>query len=81
MTPTPPVARVRWLCRRGMQELDRLVGPFVDAHYEALPEVEKRAVVRLLETEDDRLWDWFLGRSQPDDQELAGLVERIRSGG
>ncbi len=78
MKPAPPLARVRWLCRRGMQELDRLVGPFVEQHYEALSDADKRRMVRLLETEDDLLWDWFLGRARPEDQELTGLVERIR---
>jgi antitoxin CptB len=35
--------------------------------------------LRLLDSEDDRLWRWFLGHEAPPDVEIAALVDRIRS--
>lgn len=75
-----PLGRIRWLCRRGTRELDALLTAFVEQAYDGLPAGERAAFVRLLACEDDQLWDWLTGRSEPDDEELAHLAARIRAG-
>jgi antitoxin CptB len=30
-----------------------------------------------MDTEDDKLWRWFMGRERPEDTGLALIVERI----
>lgn len=72
------IARVRWACRRGMLELDVLLQPFIEAHYENLSVQQKSAFIRLLECEDPELFAWFMGHEVCPDQELADMVVTVR---
>jgi antitoxin CptB len=69
--------RLCWHSRRGMLELDLVLGPFVRNHYPGLSPVDKERYRRLLECEDQDLFSWFLGRVIPQDEELADIVEKI----
>jgi antitoxin CptB len=71
--------RLRWRCRRGMRELDQLFGRYLDREWRRSSEAERGVFLRLLETEDDRLWHWFMGHETADDGEIQTLVERIRA--
>ena len=44
-----PKARVKWACRRGMLELDVILGPFVDEAYDALTDEGKYVFQRLVD--------------------------------
>ena len=68
---------LRWRCRRGMQELDILLSAFLEGLPEQTPPVQQ-AFRKLLESEDDLLWDWLSGRAQPNDEELKDVVRRVR---
>jgi antitoxin CptB len=70
--------QLRWQCRRGMKELDFLLVRYLDTHFSAASATDRQNFVRLLTVEDDQLWAWFLGRSQPEDSELNALVQLIR---
>ena len=70
--------RLRWRCRRGMRELDQLFERWLDTEWRQSSAEERAVFLRLLDSEDDRLWRWFLGHeTAPDD--LQGLVERMRN--
>lgn len=71
--------RLRWRCRRGMRELDRLLERWLEQGWRQSPTAERDTFLRLLDSEDDRLWKWFLGHERQDDPELQALVERIRA--
>jgi antitoxin CptB len=71
--------RLRWTCRRGMRELDQLLGRYLDREWRQSSQVERDLFLRLLETEDDRLWHWFMGYETADDGQIQTLVERIRA--
>ena len=71
--------RLRWRCRRGMRELDQLFERYLDRAWRQADEGERVVFLRLLETEDDKLWHWFMGNDAPTDADLAALVARIRS--
>ncbi len=71
--------RLRWRCRRGMRELDQLFERYLDRAWRQTGEDERVVFLRLLETEDDKLWHWFMGHDAPTDADLAALVARIRS--
>lgn len=73
------VRKLRWKCRRGMQELDVLTLRYLDQRYAAASEAERAVFLRLLDTEDDKLWHWFMGHDTAPDAELDALVQRIRS--
>ena len=71
--------RLRWRCRRGMRELDQLLGRYLDRAWAAESEQGRGVFLRLLDCEDDRMWHWFMGHEVPADDELAALVARIRN--
>lgn len=56
--------RVRWRCRRGLLELDIVLGRFVEAHYTRLDEKEKQAFEVLLDMPDNPLWDMITGSTE-----------------
>jgi antitoxin CptB len=70
--------RLRWRCRRGMRELDRLLERYLDQSWPAASERQRGVFLRLLDCEDDRLWRWFLGHETPSDDDLVQLVQYIR---
>lgn len=78
MSDDAELRRLRWRCRRGMRELDQLMLRYLDGRWPAADEAERSLFLRLLDTEDDKLWRWFMGYEHCPDAELAALVERIR---
>ena len=70
--------KLRWRCRRGMRELDQLLGRWLQREWRQSPTAQREVFLQLLDTEDDTLWRWFLGHERPPDVETAALVERIR---
>jgi len=71
--------RLRWRCRRGMRELDQLFGRYLDRAWRQSSDEERGVFLRLLETEDDKLWHWFMGHEAAQDARLQELVEKIRN--
>ena len=71
-------SRRRWRCRRGMRELDQLLERWLEREWRTSPTAQRDAFLRLLDSEDDRLWRWCLGHETPPDVEILALVERIR---
>jgi antitoxin CptB len=76
--------RVRWRARRGLLELDIVLGRFIEAHYEQLDEAGKQAFEELLDMPDNPLWDMISGRAERGVQEAMQieqqvLLEKIRS--
>ncbi len=77
--PDEATKKLRWQCRRGMKELDFLLTRFLDQSYLSASVSTQANFRALLEVEDDRLWEWFLGRSKPENAELDAIVQCIRS--
>ncbi len=58
-------ARLKWLLRRGMKELDVMVTRYHDARYPTAPAAERAAFEQLLqEAEDPDIWSWAMGYSE-----------------
>lgn len=72
------IKRVRWLCRRGMKELDVLLDRFVRAEYDTLDEAEHRELLALLDREDPDLWALLMGRLAADNPTQTALLTRMR---
>jgi antitoxin CptB len=77
--PESELRRLRWRCRRGMRELDQLMLRYLDRRWLQATAEERADFERLLDTEDDRLWRWFMGREAVDDPALKALVEHIEA--
>lgn len=71
--------RLYWHCRRGMLELDLLLQEFLKAHYDYISVSEKQTFARLLEYPDVVLFELLMGRSVTADQEIARVIEKIRT--
>ena len=74
-----PEARLRWRCRRGMRELDQLLGWYLEDRYPFASDDAKAAFSTLLEQQDPELLAWLLGRSHPDNPSWRGIVDEIRA--
>ena len=57
--------RIEWDCRRGMLELDKIIMPFYQAHFDELTDLQ--------------LFSWFFNRGKSDDLELQNMVEYIQT--
>lgn len=78
MSTEQPPSRLRWRCRRGMQELDVLLGGWLEHCWAEADVALRESFDRLLDVEDDRIWDWLLGRGEPDAR-MKRIVEAIRA--
>ena len=77
MTDSDRVRRLRWLCRRGMKELDVLLDAFLHSEQAALERGEWPDFESLLALEDDVLWD-YLQSPACAPEPFAGLIDGIR---
>lgn len=50
---------------RGTREMDLVLGPYADAHVEALGENELDRLETLMDEEDTDLLKWVMGQEQP----------------
>ena len=71
--------RVRWRARRGLLELDIVLGRFIEAHYARLDEAGRRAFDVLLDMPDNPLWDMISGKLEAAPGEQQALLEKIRA--
>lgn len=70
--------RLRWACRRGMLELDVLLGNFLDSGYANLDDEDKWLFVRLLECPDPEIFAWLMGKETPEDSEMLKITDIVR---
>jgi antitoxin CptB len=70
--------RLRWRCRRGLLELDVLLGRFLECRYDSLAAAERTAFERLLRESDQTLSAWLNGQDRPRDIGLRNIVNKIR---
>ena len=72
----PP--KLRWACRRGMLELDVLLGNFLQEKFLLLSAQDQAFFVKFLENNDQDLFIWLTGKAQPEDKETKKMVDSIR---
>jgi antitoxin CptB len=72
------LTKLQWACRRGMLELDVLLGNFLNEAYPGLSDDNKKRFVRLLGYPDPELLTWLMGSEIPEDQDLAIITDLIR---
>ena len=71
--------RVRWRSRRGLLELDIVLGRFIDASYMQLSEAELLVFEELLDMPDNPLWDMIADRREATQEDQRALLEKIKS--
>lgn len=70
--------RMRWASRRGLLELDLLLGPFVEEVFPVLDSNAQEAYRRLMSCDDQDILNWIMGRAPLGDSSLASIVASIR---
>lgn len=71
--------RIEWDCRRGMRELDKLIMPFYQNHFDSLSEAEQQTFVALLQYPDPDLYRWFMNQLPAPTAELQAMVGLIQA--
>ncbi len=72
-------AKLKWHCRRGMRELDLLLEGFLENRYQDLSPADQAGFGRLLDCRNEDLMAWLINGGSPEDEQLAGIVNRIRT--
>lgn len=72
------IERVRWRCRRGLLELDIVLGRFV-AHYANLDEKQRFVFDTLLDEPDTELWEMIGGKKPCEEDDRRALLVLINS--
>ena len=72
--------RLRWRCRRGMKELDVVLGEFLENVYDSVDADTQAAFQRLLDLEDPELHACLLGTlsAAPGLQDVVERIRRVR---
>jgi antitoxin CptB len=71
--------RLKWKCRRGLLELDLVLGRFLERDAASMDEAGLKCFSELLELPDNDLWDIVCGRSEVYAVGLHDVVARLRA--
>ena len=62
-----------------MLELDLILLPFLENVYPRLEQADKESYWKLLESEDQDMYAWFMNREDPQDSNLQRIVDIVRT--
>ena len=71
--------RLLWASRRGMLELDLLLQPFVENHYDLLSDDDKQQFHLFLELEDLQLFQWLVQKEKASDSNTQRIIDIIHA--
>ena len=72
------MSRLRWLCRRGMKELDVVLGAYLERYYADAAAEEQARFRALLEMPDPDLYGLLLGRNSSGDAGVDAMIGFLR---
>jgi antitoxin CptB len=75
---TAAIERMRWRCRRGLLELDIVLGRFIE-HYASLNTQQQVVFDELLNLPDTKLWDMISGKEAALHEDQRALLVLINS--
>lgn len=78
MEPGLRLRQLKWLCRRGMKELDVLFERFLESEARQLEDGHWEGLETLLAAEDDQVWDWVQNPDLPEAAPFRALLMQIR---
>ena len=71
------IKRLQWQCRRGMLEVDLVVKRYLTEDFAQAKDAEQACFEDLLRENDQNLFDWLTGKSQPEEKYVA-LITKMR---
>lgn len=60
-----------------MLELDLMLVPFVENRFKLLSDEDQQRYIDLMESEDNDLFAWLLGRQLPEDEYRRGIIQQV----
>ena len=69
--------KLRWQCRRGIKEVEIVLNPYFENHFNLSIAREQALFVQLLACQDADLFEWFTYRAKPSEPELVEIVELV----
>ena len=72
------MSRLRWLCRRGMKELDVVLSRYLEQRYASASVADQAFFLELLQLPDPELYNLLLGRDDVADPVRRRFLERLR---
>jgi len=79
MPVLPTKSSLAWQCRRGLLELDLVLGRFLNDGFEQLTPAEKLNFAMLLAHSDPDLYQWLVGQTPCPDAHLRALLIKIQT--
>ena len=73
------ISRLRWLCRRGMKELDVVLSSYLDLNYETASADEQRNFKCLLDMQDPDLYALIIGLRPAQDESMKQFIQQLRN--
>lgn len=73
--PKYNLARMKWLCRRGMKELDVLFEDFLQNHYPNANQDLQQGFIALLEMQDPEICDLLFRRKTHNDKKIQTIID------
>lgn len=70
--------KIEWECRRGMRELDKMIMPFYQKHFDELSEAQQKTFVEMLGYTDPELFRWLMNQLPAPTEELQAMVNLIQ---
>jgi len=74
----PLIKKLQWQCRRGMLELDVILIPFLNEHFEDLNDSLKDVFTALLNESDPDLYTWIMGFGHCENEAFKDIIQIIR---
>ena len=78
-TPAEEIPRLKWLCRRGVKELDIIMSHYLEYSFLDAPASEQKAFRELLQIEDPILFQLVVGKEKSPDAEQDKLLALLRT--
>ena len=73
------LSRLRWLCRRGMKELDVVMTGYLENHYLQASQADQESFRLLLDMQDPDLFALLVGRDSSNDPNIVKMVLFLKS--
>lgn len=71
------INRLRLACRRGMLELDILLGDFFENQFIKLTSDQQNQFQEVLSCGDQELYRWFMAIEEPTNPKIAAMIKMI----
>ena len=72
------IPRLRWLCRRGMKELDVVMTGYLENQYPVACARDQQAFKTLLEMPDPDIFSLLTGKTTVADEGISNLIDWLK---